>query len=122
MLDRGLSTFAEKADPTRSDCHAWIASPLYHFLSLVAGIEPGSPGFQTVRIKPALGALKHIDVRMPHPNGEIELQLKRTETGRFEGKVVLPDGLEGVLDLGQNYMPIKSGETTISVPSDASSF
>ena len=27
MLARGLTTWAEKADPTRSDCHAWGASP-----------------------------------------------------------------------------------------------
>ena len=120
MLDRGLTTFAEKADPTRSDCHAWSASPLYHFLSLVAGIEPGSPGFQTVRIKPALGPLKKIDVRMPHPNGDIELQLKRTEDGRVEGNVVLPPGLEGVLDLGQTTVPLKPGKTPISLSANAS--
>jgi alpha-L-rhamnosidase len=29
MLDRGLTTWAETADPTRSDCHAWGASPNY---------------------------------------------------------------------------------------------
>ncbi|HRZ22323.1 MAG TPA: amylo-alpha-1,6-glucosidase, partial [Bacteroidales bacterium] len=45
MLDNGLSTFAEKQDPTRSDCHAWSASPNYDFLATVAGIRPASPGF-----------------------------------------------------------------------------
>lgn len=31
MLDLGLTTFAEKPDPTRSDCHAWSASPILIF-------------------------------------------------------------------------------------------
>jgi alpha-L-rhamnosidase len=46
----GLTTFAEKPDPTRSDCHAWSASPNYDFLATVAGIEPALPGFKTVKI------------------------------------------------------------------------
>jgi len=57
MLTKGLTTFAEKPDPTRSDCHAWSASPDYDLLATVAGIEPASPGFQTVKIEPALGPL-----------------------------------------------------------------
>ncbi|MEZ4828681.1 MAG: hypothetical protein R3C61_20710 [Bacteroidia bacterium] len=36
MLDLGLTTFAEKPDPTRSDCHAWSASPNYDLLATVA--------------------------------------------------------------------------------------
>ena len=44
MLDAGLTTFAETPDPTRSDCHAWSASPVYYFLSLVSGIKPGCTG------------------------------------------------------------------------------
>jgi alpha-L-rhamnosidase len=54
MLARGLTTFAERPDPTRSDCHAWSASPLYEFLATVCGVEPASPGFKTVRIEPHL--------------------------------------------------------------------
>ncbi|MES1167968.1 MAG: alpha-L-rhamnosidase, partial [Oleiharenicola lentus] len=57
MLKLGLTTFAEKPDPTRSDCHAWSASPVYELLATVCGIEPASPGFATVRIEPHLGHL-----------------------------------------------------------------
>ena len=52
MLNRGLTTWAETADPTRSDCHAWSASPNYDLLSIVAGIQPAAPGFKRVRIEP----------------------------------------------------------------------
>ena len=45
MLKLGLSTWAEKPEPTRSDSHAWSASPNYDLLTIVAGIRPGAPGF-----------------------------------------------------------------------------
>ncbi|HVZ26275.1 MAG TPA: hypothetical protein VG842_09485, partial [Sediminibacterium sp.] len=38
MIANGLTTFAENPDPTRSDCHAWSASPLYDFLATICGI------------------------------------------------------------------------------------
>jgi alpha-L-rhamnosidase len=46
MLRLGLSTWAENPEPTRSDCHAWSASPNYDLLTLVAGIRPDAAGIQ----------------------------------------------------------------------------
>ena len=95
MLGLGLTTFAEKPDPTRSDCHAWSASPNYDFLATVAGIEPASPGFKTVKIEPHLGTLTQIEGKMPHPNGTIFLQLKRKGISGIEGEIELPGDLKG---------------------------
>ena len=77
MLDLNLSTFAERQEPTRSDCHAWSASPMYELLSGVCGIEPSSAGFTTVRIQPNFGNLKEVSASMPHPNGKIQLLYKK---------------------------------------------
>ncbi len=63
-LAEGLTTFPETivnyypelpSNTSRSDCHAWSAYPIYDFLYTVCGIEPGSPGFESVIIKPNLG-------------------------------------------------------------------
>ena len=97
MLENGLSTFQEGDYKDRSDCHAWSASPLYHFLSLVTGITPAAPGFQAVEIRPALGDLKEIKASMPHPLGTIEVQLKRKGKTGIQGTVTLPLGLNGTL-------------------------
>jgi alpha-L-rhamnosidase len=52
MLNRGLTTWAETADPTtRSDCHAWSASPNYELFRTVLGIDSAAPGFR--RVNPA---------------------------------------------------------------------
>ncbi len=77
MVDLGLTTFAEKEEPTRSDSHAWSASPNYFFMSPECGMRPGSPGFETVRIEPALGPLEWASGAVPHPLGEISVSLRR---------------------------------------------
>ncbi len=94
MLSIGLTTFAENPEPTRSDCHAWSASPNYQFLSTVIGINPGSPGFRSVRIEPFLGDLTHAQGTVPHPDGQIFVQLEKTRTG-LKAMISLPPGLSG---------------------------
>jgi len=96
MLNEGLTTFAEGDYKDRSDCHAWSASPLYHFLSSVGGIRPGSPGFKSVIVAPKFGDLNEIQVTMPHPQGKIKLDLKR-QGQSLEGNIVLPEGIPGEL-------------------------
>jgi alpha-L-rhamnosidase len=95
MVANGLTTFAENPDPTRSDCHAWSASPIYDFLCTICGIAPGSPGFKTVIIRPAFGELTKISGSMPHPNGFISLSLTRKKDGGVVGEIDLPDSTRG---------------------------
>ena len=113
MLARGLTTFAERPDPTRSDCHAWSASPLYEFLATVCGIEPASPGFKTVRIEPHLGYLKQVRGRVPHPAGDIEVSLTRRGDG-IEGEVTLPAGLGGEFVWRGRIVPLHPGRQTVN--------
>lgn len=96
MLSLGLSTFPETLSPTvRSDCHAWSASPCYDFLATVCGIEPGSPGFATVRIAPNLGDLKEASGEVPHPLGPIKVSYRKTPDGSYLAGIELPAGMKG---------------------------
>ncbi len=95
MIDFGLTTFPEKPEPTRSDCHAWSASPLYFFMTLVCGIEPAGFGFETVQISPEMGGLEAVKGSMPHPNGSIEVNLRRKGKQGVEGSITLPPGISG---------------------------
>jgi hypothetical protein len=67
LLPLHFSTWPEIPGDTRSDSHAWTSHPIYDLLTLVAGIEPASPGFATVRIAPHLGALPSLKATYPHP-------------------------------------------------------
>lgn len=114
MLNNGLTTFAEKPDPTRSDCHAWSASPNYDLLATVAGIRPESAGFASVRMEPAPGNLNFIKGQMPHPLGTIKFDLKRTGDKGISGKVILPEGLTGIFAWNGKTVKL-SGETIIDI-------
>jgi len=109
MLENGLTTFQEGDYKERSDCHAWSASPLYHFLSLVCGITPAVPGFRKVKIAPALGSLEKIEARMPHPNGMILLLLERKGKKGLTGSITLPEGLSGTFTWEDEKLPLSPG-------------
>ncbi len=114
MLQQGLSTFAEEPDPTRSDCHAWSASPNYELLSLVCGIRPASPGFRTVTIKPALGNLKTCRGVVPVEGGQIEVSY--TVTGnKLDATIILPKGITGKLVWKNKTLPLHSGSQSLQL-------
>ena len=95
MLKLGLTTWAETPEPTRSDCHAWSAHPNFDLLATVAGIESAAPGFTEVAIEPHLGRLKHLEVTLPHPQGEIRVRYERQGANGLVADVTLPGALTG---------------------------
>ncbi len=115
MLDAGLSTWAEEDRPgTRSDCHAWGASPNFEFLRTVAGIESAAPGFKRVRIAPNLGTLEEVNARMPHPAGAIAVSLHSHGKG-ISGTVSLPPGVFGDFEWHAKQQILRPGENQIRV-------
>lgn len=117
MLRLGLSTWAEKPEPTRSDCHAWSASPNYDLLTLVAGIRPDEPGFRRVRIRPHLRGLHHLDASMPHVGGAIHTAYQ-LEGGSWKATVTLPTGLSGELVWGTHAYPLHAGTQVLRLATD----
>jgi alpha-L-rhamnosidase len=108
MLDLGLTTWAEKPEPTRSDSHAWSAHPNYDLLTTVAGVEPASPGFATVRIEPHLGALTTTKATVATPRGLIVVDYRRSGEA-LTGDVTLPAGVTGVMTWRGKQTSLKSG-------------
>ena len=110
---RGLKTTVEMPEPTRSDCHAWGAHPLYHYFASILGIRPASFGFRTVRIAPDLGLLEWASGSLAHPQGDIEVELHR-DGGILRGSVNLPGDLKGAFAYGGKMLPLRSGRTEIN--------
>jgi hypothetical protein len=115
MLKIGLTTFAENPEPTRSDCHAWSASPNYDLLATVCGIEPAEPGFKSVKIEPHPGPLTWVEGKMPHPLGEIKVRLERIGKNGVKGSITLPDGLKGKFLWNGKSITLKSGSQMINM-------
>lgn len=100
-IQEGLTTWAEISDinNSRSDCHAWGASPNIEFFRTVLGIDTDAPSFKKVKIVPHLGNETNISGSIPHPDGtistsyqlknavwNIQIDLPKTITGKFEWK------------------------------------
>ena len=96
MLKEGLTTWAEIDSPyTRSDCHAWGASPNVEFLRTVLGVDSAAPGFAKITVKPHLGPLQKVSGVVPHPKGLIEVRVERQGRG-YKLEVKMPAGVEVV--------------------------
>jgi alpha-L-rhamnosidase len=115
MLDLGLTTFAERPEPTRSDCHAWSASPLYFFLSVMTGVMPDEPSFRSVRIEPHPGDLDNISAGVPHPNGEIRVEATGLQTARPDFRLTLPENTPGRLIWKGKEYQLKPGENRVRI-------
>ena len=115
MLNEGLTTFEEGDYDDRSDCHAWGASPLYHFLSIVGGVSSSAPGFKSIDIKPAFGNMKEINLSIPHPNGELKMSLEKDNKNGIKGTVSLPDGINGNFNWNELNLELKEGLNSIDL-------
>lgn len=105
--ENGLATPPEKADPSRSDCHAWGSHPVYHARSCLLGVRPTSAGFATVGIEP-LGPWRGVRRgEIPHPRGKISLHLE-SDGRQVSGWVELPPGTSGTLRLGSTVMELSA--------------
>lgn len=111
----GLTTWAEQPEPSRSDCHAWGASPNIEFFRIVLGIGSGAPGFTKIHIQPALGSLKDVSGKMPHPNGFISANYKINKKGALTATLSLPPDTEGVFVWKSKEYPLSSGEQTFTI-------
>lgn len=100
MLKEGLTTWAEIDSPyTRSDCHAWGASPNVEFFRTVLGVDSAGPGWSKVIVKPHLGPLQKLSGAVPHPKGMIEVRVER-DGARYRIDVRAPQGVEVIRETG----------------------
>lgn len=109
---QGFKTLPESPEPCRSDCHAWGAHPLYHFVTKLLGLTPASPGFRTVRIAPQPCHLTQLDGRVPHPRGEIRVAL---DLVKRRAEIALPRGVTGTFVWKGRTTALKSGRQRMAL-------
>ena len=115
LLQLHFSTWPETPGETRSDSHAWSAHPIFDLLSLVAGIEPASPAFATVRIAPHLGDLPSLTAQFPHPQGTISVDYHRTGSA-LDATILLPCKLTGTFVYHAKRYPLHPGTNKLHAP------
>ena len=112
----GLTTWGEDANVfgTRSDCHAWGASPNIELFRTVLGIDSDAVAFKRVRIEPHLGDLKEIGGTMPHPAGEISVHYK-VKGKKLQVEITLPDAVDGVFVRNGESRPLRGGKNAFTI-------
>jgi hypothetical protein len=88
LREQGLRTVIEQPEPTRSDCHAWGAHPIFHLFATVLGVRPAAPGMAEITVDPQLGGLEWADGTMRTPHGPLRVRVDGAGT-----KVDLPAGI-----------------------------
>ncbi len=112
LISLGLSTFPE--GHPRSECHAWSASPNYEMLATFAGVQPSTPGFKSVQIRPLMQSLDKVQGSIPHWAGNLQVDFIK-EGNQLTGKVILPHDISGKLEWNGKTIELKSGENKISI-------
>jgi hypothetical protein len=112
MLAQGLTTFAETVDrpggSSRSDCHAWSASPNIEIFRTVLGVDSAGPGFARVSVRPHPGKLTRVAGSVPHPKGKIEVSIAGAEAA-----VTLPPGVSGEFEWRGQRKELTAGRNAI---------
>ncbi len=118
MLELGLTTFAETVDrpgePSRSDCHAWSASPNIEVFRTVLGVDSAAPGFRRVIVRPRLGQLKVLSGTVPHPRGMIEMSIQ-PEGAVWNISISLPSETAGDFEWRGVSRPLSAGMNRFSM-------
>ena len=112
----GMTTWGEDANVfgTRSDCHAWGASPNIEFFRTVLGIDSDAVAFKRVRIEPHLGDLQEIGGTMPHPAGEISVHYK-VKGKKLQAEVTLPKEVDGLFVWNGKQQYVRGGKNTFTL-------
>lgn len=108
----GLKTLLESPEPSRSDCHAWGAHPVFHYCATILGIRPAGFGFQTVEIRPRLGPLSWAEGSVVHPKGRLHTRFEAV-IGGLRGEVTLPPGVTGRLVWKDRDIALQPGTTPV---------
>jgi alpha-L-rhamnosidase len=87
FLEKGLRTWPE-CWQGGTLCHGWSSTPTRDLVLYTLGIEPSSPGFESVRIAPNLGSLEWATAIVPTPHGPLRVEAHRG--GRLEVESPVP--------------------------------
>lgn len=102
-----LEAWDNKYKPNQDWNHAWGAAPANVIPRRLVGVEPISPGYKTVQIRPQISSLTSVESRIPTIRGEIEISIKNDNV--YKMVVKLPANMSGEV-----YLPLMKGKEKVS--------
>lgn len=111
MLREGASmtmeAWGQEYKPNQDWCHAWGTAPANYIVRHLAGIQPLTPGFGEVEIKPQPGSLEHAALTYRTIRGDIEESFDNKRDS-FRLRITLPGNT-----IGHVYLPCRSGSAVV---------
>ena len=98
MVYKDLTTCVEDEVGERSDCHAWGSLILYELPAVALGVQPVSPGCETVRICPEPGYFTYAKGSVITPKGTVRVSWSVRNGGSFSYEA--PEDLKVIVDTG----------------------
>lgn len=78
--------------------HAWGSAPANIIVRKLMGVEPLSPAFGTIQIKPQPGTLNSAELQLSTLRGKVNVAFNKT-TKQFQLKVAIPPNTKGIVYL-----------------------
>jgi alpha-L-rhamnosidase len=113
MLREGASmtmeAWGQEYKPNQDWCHAWGTAPANYIIRHLAGIQPLTPGYGEVEIKPQPGSVEHATLTYQTIRGDIEESFENKRDS-FRLNITLPGNT-----IGRVYLPCRSGKAAIKM-------
>jgi hypothetical protein len=113
MLREGASitmeAWGQEYKPNQDWCHAWGTAPANYIVRHLAGIQPLTPGYGEVQIKPQPGSVEHAALTYQTIRGDIEESFDN-KPDSFKLQITLPGNTTGRV-----YLPSRSEEAVIKM-------
>lgn len=103
-----LEAWDNKFKPNQDWNHAWGAAPANILPRKLMGVEPLTPGFGKVAIKPQVGNLSYAEALVPTIRGGVKVIVRNT-LKEYVLKVEIPANMKAAV-----YLPIREGARSIS--------
>ena len=73
--------------------HAWATAPANIIPRKLMGIEPTTPGFESIHFNPKPGSLTHAKLKLPTPKGPIEATYQIDSNANAVYELIVPKGM-----------------------------
>ena len=103
-----LEAWDNKYKPNQDWNHVWGAAPANIIPRRLMGVEPLTPGFGTIRIKPQLASLDWAEAMIPTIRGDVRMSVEN-KAGSYTLKVTIPANMSAEV-----YLPLPSGKYAVT--------
>lgn len=106
-----LEAWDNKYKPNQDWNHAWGAVPANSIMRKLMGVEPLTPAFETVRIKPQIGSLKWAQASIPTIKGNINMRVENESD--YIIRIEIPANMSA-----QVHFPLKYSDSKVFLGSN----